>query len=137
LKGVEGLFVEARDDSIVVGFREPLFDRGSEELSLRSRGLLSKLVTALGEEESGIEVTIRGYTDGSAILPGGRWPDNWTLGLARAAAAARHLKREWGDRRVVLTATSAAGTLPPGTSSLGEPASRSVDVQFTIPRAAR
>jgi flagellar motor protein MotB len=131
------LIVDARPDRIVIGIRGPVFDRGSEELSLRAQKLLSQLASAMADEETPIVVAVRGYTDGTAVARDGRWPDNWTLGLARASAAARHLRSEWGGAPLELTAASAAGELPPGAASLGDPTSRSVDLALSVTDGVR
>jgi flagellar motor protein MotB len=130
LNALEGLVVQDGPEELRVGFRMAAFARGSEELLPRARQLLSRVATTLRSEGAPVRITLRGYTDETPVVSGGRWPDNWTLGLSRASSAARHFKKEWGEGEVEIEIKSASGALPPGAASLAEDLSRSVDLSL-------
>jgi flagellar motor protein MotB len=130
LNALEGLVVQDGPEELRVGFRMAAFDRGSAELLPRARQLLSRVAATLRSEAVPVRITLRGYTDETPVVSRGRWPDNWTLGLSRASAAARHLKKEWGQGDLDIEIASASGSLPPGAASLAEDLTRSVDLSF-------
>jgi flagellar motor protein MotB len=130
LNELEGLVVQDGPEELRIGFRMAAFDRGSAELLPRARQLLSRVAATLRSEAVPVRITLRGYTDETPVVSRGRWPDNWTLGLSRASAAARHLKKEWGQGDLDIEIASASGSLPPGAASLAEDLTRSVDLSF-------
>jgi chemotaxis protein MotB len=75
---------------------QALFDLGQAELRSEARPILDKIADAL----AGLPhpVRIEGHTD-NIPLTSGRFPSNWELSAARAAAVLRHLEGRGVDAR--------------------------------------
>lgn len=88
--GIRGVDVVLEPDlSVRVGLGGPLFfDPASAELREGATGLLDELAAVLGDTDRTVRVV--GHTDDSPIQSE-RFPSNWELSTARAAAVARYL----------------------------------------------
>lgn len=85
-----GVTVQVRDDRIGIDIGAAiLFPAGQAELSDDGRRLLAKLIPALTAAPG--DIMVEGHADPAPILGGGRYPSNWELSAARAAAVVRAL----------------------------------------------
>lgn len=91
--------VEVDDRLKVIFIDKILFDSGSVEINPGGKELLRIMAGSLKEAKDH-EIVVEGHTDNvplSAALRK-RFPSNWELSTARAAAVARFLQREGGIR---------------------------------------
>ncbi len=74
-----------------------LFDTGTVEIKYRGKELLSEIANTL-REDKGHNIWVEGHTDSVPIgkLLKERFPSNWELSAARAAAVVRFLQEESG-----------------------------------------
>ena len=89
--------VEADDRLKVIFIDKILFDSGSVDINVRGKELLKIMAGSLKEAENQ-EILVEGHTDDvplSAALRK-RFPSNWELSTARAAAVARFLHQAGG-----------------------------------------
>ncbi len=89
--------VEEADKLRVIFVDKILFDSGSVEINARGRELLLVMADALKNSQDQ-EILVEGHTDNvplSAALKK-RFPSNWELSTARAAAVVRFLQEEAG-----------------------------------------
>ena len=89
--------VEADDKLKVIFIDKILFDSGSVDINARGKELLKIMADSLKEAENQ-EILVEGHTDDvpvSAALRK-RFPSNWELSTARAAAVARFLHQAGG-----------------------------------------
>lgn len=89
--------VEEADKLRVIFVDKILFDSGSVEINARGRELLLVMADALKNSQDQ-EILVEGHTDNvplSAVLKK-RFPSNWELSTARAAAVVRFLQEEAG-----------------------------------------
>jgi chemotaxis protein MotB len=89
--------VEEADRLKVIFVDKILFDSGSVEIKARGRELLSVMADALKNDKDH-DILVEGHTDNvplSAALKR-RFPSNWELSAARAAAVARFLQEDAG-----------------------------------------
>lgn len=85
-----GVTVQVRDDRIGIDIGAAiLFPAGQAELSDDGRRLLGKLIPALTAAPG--DVMVEGHADVVPLTGGGRYPSNWELSAARAAAVVRAL----------------------------------------------
>lgn len=110
---------QLRDGLHVKLAQEILFPSGSADLSAEGRGVLAKVAGRLAEVEHQIEVA--GHTDNVQISGAlaQRYPSNWELGGARAAAVVRLLVKE-GVPAARLVAASFADTKPVASNATAE-----------------
>jgi len=97
--------VEVDDRLKVIFIDKILFDSGSVEINPGGKELLRIMAGSL-KEANDHEIVVEGHTDNvplSAALRK-RFPSNWELSTARAAAVARFLQREGGIRPERLSA---------------------------------
>lgn len=95
-----------------VSFRissEVLFNSGEATLSEAGRGVMSRLVPALGKVP-GYRVVVEGHTDNVPIQTE-RFPSNWELSTGRAASVVRHFQGQ-GIEAARMRATGYADTRP-------------------------
>ena len=95
-----------------VSFRissEVLFNSGEATLSEAGRGVMSRLVPALGKAP-GYRVVVEGHTDNMPIQTE-RFPSNWELSTGRAASVVRHFQGQ-GIAAARMRATGYADTRP-------------------------
>jgi flagellar motor protein MotB len=110
---VQGLTVKCESDVAVLTFSEGLFEPASDVLTAQARSLLSNFGFVAERLDKPLCITIEGHTNDWPVSPSGRWGDNWTLGLARASAAALYLKRHHQLARTRLQLRSAGGSATP------------------------
>jgi outer membrane protein OmpA-like peptidoglycan-associated protein len=108
-----GLVIEHRGADVLIGFEEPLFPSGSEFLTATAARTLDALAQRIAALENPPEIRIEGYADSKPVIPGGRWRDNWSLGLARATSVAAHLTQRSRVRAVALTVGSGSDSPNP------------------------
>lgn len=85
-----GVAVQVRDDRIGIDIGAAiLFPTGLAELSDDGRRLLAKLIPALAAAPG--DIMVEGHADPAPLAGGGRYPSNWELSAARAAAVVRAL----------------------------------------------
>lgn len=85
-----GVTVQVRDDRIGIDIGAAiLFSAGQAELSDDGRRLLAKLIPALAAAPG--DIMVEGHADVVPLTGGGRYPSNWELSAARAAAVVRAL----------------------------------------------
>ena len=89
--------VEADDKLKVIFIDKILFDSGSVEINTRGKELLIIMAGSLKESENQ-EILVEGHTDDVPLKASlrKRFPSNWELSTARAAAVARFLQQEGG-----------------------------------------
>jgi len=90
--------IESFEKRISVSFVDRiLFDFGKETITPDGREVLEK-VGGILKEVQGRQIRVIGHTDDIPILPEYRYrfPSNWELSAARAAAVVRHFERETG-----------------------------------------
>lgn len=85
-----GVTVQVRDDRIGIDIGAAiLFSTGQAELSDDGLRLLAKLIPALTAAPG--DIMVEGHADAVPLTGGGRYPSNWELSAARAAAVVRAL----------------------------------------------
>lgn len=85
-----GIVVQVRDDRIGIDIGAAiLFPAGQADLSDDGRRLLGQLAPALAATPG--DIMVEGHTDPTPLSGGGRYPSNWELSAARAAAVVRAL----------------------------------------------
>ena len=90
--------IEAFEERISVSFVDRiLFDFGKETITPEGREVLEK-VGGILKDVQGRRIRVIGHTDDVPIVPQYRYrfPSNWELSAARAAAVVRHFERETG-----------------------------------------
>ncbi len=87
--------VEQEDTLKVVFIDKILFDSGSIEINEKGKALLRALAESIRQQKDQI-VLVEGHTDNMPLGPSlkARFPSNWELSVARAAAVARFLQEE-------------------------------------------
>ncbi|MFN2382446.1 MAG: flagellar motor protein MotB [Guyparkeria sp.] len=110
-----------------------LFPTAEAGLSNDGSALLSRLASRLGESD--YQITVEGHTDNRPIQTW-RYPSNWELSAARAAAVVRELI-DAGIRPNRLHAVGLADTQPiaANDSATGRAENRRVDLVLEIPAA--
>ncbi|MFD6138889.1 OmpA family protein [Promicromonospora sp. NPDC060271] len=91
--------------TVLVTFREPVFEAGGAETSRSGADVLTGLAGPLGDLKD-VEVTVIGHTSDTAPVPGSRYRDNAEVSLARALAAAQVISSGSG---IPLSAIDVAG----------------------------
>lgn len=91
--------------SVLVTFRDPVFEAGGAETSRSGADTLTSLAGLLGDLAD-VEVTVVGHTSDTAPVPGSRYLDNAEVSLARALAAAQVISSGGG---IPLSAVDVAG----------------------------
>jgi chemotaxis protein MotB len=87
--------VEQEDTLKVVFIDKILFDSGSVEINKKGKALLLALAESIRQQKDQ-SVLVEGHTDNMPLGPSlkARFPSNWELSVARAAAVARFLQEE-------------------------------------------
>jgi flagellar motor protein MotB len=111
--GVEGLTVRCEPEVAVLTFSQGLFQPGSDVLTSPARSLLLNFAAMAERLEKPLRITIEGHTNDRPVSSSSRWRDNWTLGLARASAAALCLKNHHQLAQTRLQLRSAGGSATP------------------------
>ncbi|WP_462165971.1 OmpA family protein [Frankia sp. AiPs1] len=126
-----GVTVERVGGQDVVVFSDALFAAG-DTASARGRAALTDLGTRLSAL-TGVAVEIVGHSDSRPVRPGGPFPDNAAVSLARAASAARIL-RQAGVPAAALTISAADDALAPYPDTPTDDArNRTVTLRVTPP----
>ena len=113
--------VEVDDKLKVIFVDKILFDSGSVEINVRGKELLKIMADSLKEAEDQ-EILVEGHTDDvplSAALRK-RFPSNWELSTARAAAVARYLQQAGGIQPEKLSARGYSFYRPVATNETEE-----------------
>lgn len=123
----EGLSVNVQD--------EILFASGSASIGSQGAAVLQKVAAQLKKLPHDIEV--QGHTDNVPVRKGARFPSNWELGAARAAAVVR-LFQDAGIDKERLRATSFADTRPVESNATPEGRARNRRIEIRLePAPAR
>jgi flagellar motor protein MotB len=108
-----GVSASAEGESLRVLFDEGVFAAGGDvptESGVRAlRAVAASLARGaddLSEQGRELVVDIVGSSDDRPTRPGGSWSDNWTLGLARATAAAGVLRAQAAGARILWRVSS-------------------------------
>lgn len=89
--------VETEDALKVVFIDKILFDSGSVKINNKGKALLLAFAESI-RRQNNQSVLVEGHTDNMPLGPSlrARFPSNWELSVARAAAVARFLQKEGG-----------------------------------------
>ena len=123
--------VEEADKLKVIFVDKILFDSGSVDINARGRELLRVMADAL-KNANQQEILVEGHTDNvplSAALKK-RFPSNWELSTARAAAVVRFLQNEAGIKPERLSASGYSFYRPvaPNTTTEGRRQNRRIEI---------
>jgi chemotaxis protein MotB len=123
--------VEEADKLKVIFVDKILFDSGSVEINARGRESLRVMADALKNSQDQ-EILVEGHTDNvplSAALKK-RFPSNWELSTARAAAVVRFLQEEAGIKPERLSARGYSFYRPvaPNTTEEGRRQNRRIEI---------
>lgn len=123
--------VEEADRLKVIFVDKILFDSGSVEIKARGRELLSVMADALKNDKDN-DILVEGHTDNvplSAALQR-RFPSNWELSAARAAAVARFLQEIAGIKpeRLSVRGYSFYRPVAPNTTEEGRRQNRRIEI---------
>jgi chemotaxis protein MotB len=123
--------VEEADKLKVIFVDKILFDSGSVEINARGRESLRAMADALKNTQDQ-EILVEGHTDNvplSAALKK-RFPSNWELSTARAAAVVRFLQEEAGIKPERLSARGYSFYRPvaPNTTEEGRRQNRRIEI---------
>jgi len=123
--------VEEADRLKVIFVDKILFDSGSVQIKARGRELLSVMADALKNDKDH-DILVEGHTDNvplSAALKG-RFPSNWELSAARAAAVARFLQENGGVKpeRLSVRGYSFYRPVAPNTTEDGRRQNRRIEI---------
>jgi len=104
--------IETRDGKIIVRLsNQGTFPDGGSDLSKhRGRAMLRKVSKVIRQNEG--QVTIEGYTGNEVQGPGGKYPSNWDLSIARASAVANALTDQFAIPQNQLVIKGYADTKP-------------------------
>ena len=110
-----------------------MFDPGSAELKPGAKKILDHVIKLL--KEHNFDVIVRGHTDDIPVRSA-KYPSNWELSAARAAAALRYIVEKGGINPSRLKAVGYAGTRPlvPNISEANRAINRRVEFYFHRPR---
>ena len=83
-----------RGETVEVLLSDLFFESGSADLTPEGQARLDATAQKLARDYAGRTVRVEGHTDTQPIGPSlkGRYPSNWELSAARAAAVARYLE---------------------------------------------
>ena len=129
--------VSASFDDGIITLRVPsevMFGPGSVELRPEAIPFLLKLKDFFLKMRDQ-SISIRGYTDNSAIVPGSRFKDNWELSALRAVNVLRFMLAE-GIELVRLTATGLGDLDPLLPNTTEENRAKNRRVEFVLERRA-
>jgi flagellar motor protein MotB len=98
--------------SVVVTFRDPVFQAGGAETSAGGEDALTGLAGRL-RDLTDVEVTVVGHTSDTAPVPGSPYADNAEVGLARALAGAQVVSSGSGIPLSAVDVASAGDVDPP------------------------
>ena len=123
--------VEEADRLKVIFVDKILFDSGSVEIKSRGQELLSVMADALKNDKDH-DILVEGHTDNvplSAALKR-RFPSNWELSAARAAAVARFLQENAGIKpeRLSVRGYSFYRPVAPNTTEEGRRQNRRIEI---------
>ena len=111
---------------------DELFQPATATLSSAGTARLSELGTRLMETYSGRRLRIEGHADDTPLSPGmqERFPSNWELSAARAAAVARHLidTLEWPPDRFVIVGFGSTEPIASNDTAAGRRQNRRVRI---------
>jgi flagellar motor protein MotB len=108
----EGLTVAFTNGEAVVAFLEPVF---SSYATLSDGGArhLRQVAERIAAAGAPLSIAVRGHTDPKPVRVGGRYADNFELGLDRATSALQYLRYHCGLTNTVLVAVSCSELNPP------------------------
>jgi chemotaxis protein MotB len=116
-----------------------LFQSGQWELQPRGRQVLVQVADVLKKVEADKEIQVEGHTDNVKISGTlkSRFPSNWDLSSARAAAVVRYLQEQGVDGgKLVLTAFGDTRPVADNTTADGRRLNRRVEIAIVPKRPA-
>ena len=123
--------VEEADLLKVIFVDKILFDSGSAEINERGMRLLQVMANTL-KENKGQEIMVEGHTDNKPLSKDlkKRFPSNWELSMARAAAVVRFLQEKAGidPQRLSARGYSFYRPVAPNTSEKGRHQNRRIEI---------
>jgi chemotaxis protein MotB len=124
--------VVEEDDKLKVIFVDRiLFDSGSAKVSDRGMSLLQVMAESLKDSKEQ-DIVVEGHTDDVPISPAlqQRFPSNWELSTARAAAVVRFLQEQAGIKPERLSARGYSYYRPvaPNTTEAGRQQNRRIEI---------
>lgn len=104
-----------------------LFDKGSAKLKPETIKILRRLARMLAVSPG--KISVNGHSDGSAVVKAGKYPDPWSLTLARSASVL-HIMEEEGVNPARLSLAGYGPSKPVSTDStpFGRSHNRRVDI---------
>lgn len=123
-----GLDVRAVPGKLVVTFRDSPFGGAGAQLSPEGDAALGELGRRLARHNGRIGTRVVGHTDEALPRPGGPFPDNESLALARALAGARRLADATGQPLESITVAAAGADRAPFPSTSAR-ANRTITVE--------
>ncbi|MDQ6953394.1 MAG: flagellar motor protein MotB [Mariprofundaceae bacterium] len=104
-----------------------LFDKGSAKLKPETIKVLRRLARMLAVSPG--KISVNGHSDGRAVVKGGKYPDPWSLTLARSASVL-HIMEEEGVNPARLSLAGYGPSKPISTDStpFGRSHNRRVDI---------
>lgn len=133
LQEVQGLKVMQGSGRITIIFREGIFNDASDRPNGRSATRLKLIAQAVRRCGKPCRVEIEGFTNNVPLRSASRWQDSWTLGLARARAAADCMGCRTSDSRIKwLVASAGESSFPfPNDSPANRAKNRTVVIHIT------
>lgn len=111
-----------------------LFETGSDQLTRQADEVLRVVAELFGKTPAAL--AIEGHTD-SVPISTGRFPSNWELSTARAAAVLRHLIHHYRLEAARLSLAGYAETHPVGENGTAEGRRQNRRVEFVFRRPSR
>ncbi|MDQ7032665.1 MAG: OmpA family protein [Desulfonauticus sp.] len=125
--------VSSDDNGILVRVSSGvMFDPGDAKIKPQAYPILDKVIKIL--KENNFDLVVRGHTDDRPVHSK-KFPSNWELSAARAAAAARYIIEKGGINPARVKAVGYADTRPlvPNTSEANRALNRRVEFYFKRP----
>ena len=131
---VPGTHVSTEGDALEVTFDHGLFASGSAELSPDATDSLLRLAQQLQPQADELWVRVTGHTDDVPIARPFTYPDNVSLGMARAVAVVEFFRSRGGLPYVILSARSVDAIHPLGSNRTAAGRARNRTVVIAITR---
>ena len=130
---VPGARVTTQGDALEVTFDHGLFTSGSGQLTPSASRSLLALAQQLRPHASRLWVLVTGHTDDVPVTQPFAYPDNVSLGMARAVAVVEFFRSQGGLPYVILSARSVDARNPLGsnTTAAGRARNRTVVIAVT------
>lgn len=128
---VRGVGVRGDRRELTITFDRGIFSR-STTISSASRRVLDRLARGLAASPNGLAVDVIGVTDTLPAGSGGPYRDNFSLGMARAAAVAEYLRARTALPYRAYRLSSRGSALPPASNATAAGRARNRSVVLAI-----